>query len=275
MDKVQEWKRAQEAKAKEAAMLQENGAFDNVADYMEYICDLYKEAPAIVSVDRPHLHLTYQQLDQAANQIAAFAIETLLLKPKDVVALMMENRPEYPAFTLGFAKAGVTVACINFNLKGKLLLHALAIANVKACVVSTSCWAHFRTLDILLVDEKSTWRMQDCSSWLYRHQEDRVLTDPEAETSFISVNNWPELVLNGQQVRPPKSLRASIQPRDSFLYIYTSGTTGPSKAAKFSHRRWIGCGITWRGPSLLAKQTSYYIPLPLYHGFVFLNFLYH
>ena len=64
---------------------------------------------------------------------------------------------------------------------------------------------------------------------------------------------------------------------------------GPSKAAKFSHKRWcvendtlllllvnvcimlfmklrIGCALTWSGPSGLRAGDKYYITLPLYHG---------
>jgi len=66
--------------------------------------------------------------------------------------------------------------------------------------------------------------------------------------------------------RPEKRLRVTVRPRDPLYYIYTSGTTGVSKAAKFSHLRFIGCALTWTGPTGLTGADRYYVPLPLFHG---------
>eukprot|EP00128_Syssomonas_multiformis_P012337 Colp12_sorted_trinity150504_noHs@18630 len=63
-----------------------------------------------------------------------------------------------------------------------------------------------------------------------------------------------------------RSIRAAVQARDPLFYIFTSGTTGKSKAAKFSHLRFIGAGLAWAPPCQLTSSDVYYITLPLYHG---------
>jgi fatty-acyl-CoA synthase len=42
------------------------------------------------------------------------------LKEKDVVALMMDNRPEFIFMWLGMAKIGVLTSLINTNLRGQV-----------------------------------------------------------------------------------------------------------------------------------------------------------
>ncbi len=53
---------------------------------------------------------------------------------------------------------------------------------------------------------------------------------------------------------------------NALFLIYTSGTTGPSKAARFTHRRFIGAGLSWTRPMRLTKGERYYVTLPLFHG---------
>ena len=65
---------------------------------------------------------------------------------------------------------------------------------------------------------------------------------------------------------PPSSLRSALHLDDPLFYIQTSGTTGPSKAAYFSHRRFIGAGVTWSYPMQLTSADVYYVVLPLFHG---------
>ena len=56
----------------------------------------------------------------------------------ETVALLMENRPEYVAIWIGLSKVGIKTALINTNLRGKSLLHALAIIHAKAVIFGTS-----------------------------------------------------------------------------------------------------------------------------------------
>jgi fatty-acyl-CoA synthase len=82
--------------------------------------------------------LSYGELNQQANRLAHFGLERGLL-PGDVVALLMQNRPEYVASWAGFAKIGVTTALLNTNLAGRALLHALDAAGTRRLLVGSEC----------------------------------------------------------------------------------------------------------------------------------------
>ena len=56
------------------------------------------------------------------------------LKKGDVVALFMENKPEYIGLWYGLSKLGVISALINTNLRNKTLLHSIEIAKPKVLV---------------------------------------------------------------------------------------------------------------------------------------------
>ena len=68
---------------------------------------------------------------------AHWAHDDLQIKPGDVVALVMENRPEFLWTWLGLAKAGATIAFINYKLQGASLVHVLDTATAKAYIVGS------------------------------------------------------------------------------------------------------------------------------------------
>ena len=52
----------------------------------------------------------------------------------DVVAIFMENCPEFVILWLGLAKIGVVPALINFNLKMKTLAHCISVSEARALI---------------------------------------------------------------------------------------------------------------------------------------------
>ena len=85
--------------------------------------------------------VTYDEFNRAANHVAHWAIGRGLHKG-DVVALMMENRPEYLYVWGGLAKAGVTTALINTHLRGDSLAHVIDSADCRALVKTRLTQTH-------------------------------------------------------------------------------------------------------------------------------------
>ncbi|CEM31161.1 unnamed protein product [Vitrella brassicaformis CCMP3155] len=231
----------------------EGAGLTNVADYFEAAADEVPDSLCIESVETGE-KLTYRQVDERANKVAHWAIKAGV-KKGEVVALFMENRPEFIWIWLGFAKAGATIALINTNLEGDLLQHAIQVS--KATIVVTS--------DTLL----PAWRgmvashppEQSCKLFIYGK------TKPHnVPSSRFSERSLPPLLRRMKKDRPDKKCRAGFGQYDPHFYIYTSGTTGKSKAAKFNHKRVIGAGVTWARHMQLKSSDKFYIPLPLYHG---------
>ncbi len=92
---------------------------------------------------------SYAEYNAAANRIAHWALEKGLGKGS-VVALLMENRPEYLEVWSGLAKLGVTTALLNTNLTGKALAHVLEEADCHALVLGEECVSAWAGLGELL-----------------------------------------------------------------------------------------------------------------------------
>ncbi|KAJ3105766.1 hypothetical protein HDU97_007586 [Phlyctochytrium planicorne] len=257
-----DYHRVMEQKADLFQRLASAGASENAADFFENCVDEHGDLLAVKAVDNPTKY-TYSELDIAANRIAWWASSSSVgVKAGDTVCLLMENRPEFLAFTMGLAKIGATSALLNTNLSGVLLAHAILSSAAKVIVTSVAKFPNLKSAIPHLDSAKN-----DLSVWLYQGEGKNVNMESPETPAFKNCHFLNADVLGGQSiVRPNKSVRSSITPRSPLFYIFTSGTTGPSKAAKFSHKRFIGAAITWAGPSRLSKGDHYYITLPLYHG---------
>eukprot|EP00842_Homolaphlyctis_polyrhiza_P005195 jgi/Hompol1/5677/HPOL_004649-RA len=268
-----EFYRMQESKASSLRQLASANAVENAASFFEYCVDKHAERTAVVAVDHAARY-TFRELDAAANRIARWA-QSIGLKQLDTVALLMENRPEFLAMTMGFAKIGVTIALINTNLKAELLHHAISVSDARAVIVSIAKHDNWASLSTIQGASASFAVTKDV--YWYAGENMPVPCDsiPAAASSSekieLATNSRhhvlsPETLAAQSAERLPPSVRDQITSRMPLYYIFTSGTTGPSKAAKFSHRRFIGAAVTWAAPSGLKAGDCYYITLPLYHG---------
>ena len=73
---------------------------------------------------------SYQDVEIYVNRVANYFQEEGYQKG-DVVALLMENRPEYICFWLGLSKIGAVAALINYNLRNQPLAHSIKAAESK------------------------------------------------------------------------------------------------------------------------------------------------
>ena len=79
--------------------------------------------------------LIFQEVDMLSNAIANYFYESGF-RQGDVVAIVMENRPEVVFYWLGLAKIGAVGALVNFNLRDKSLLHCIDAAKAHGIVFS-------------------------------------------------------------------------------------------------------------------------------------------
>lgn len=113
-----------------------------------------REAVRFINDDDTSQSYTYAQVDEFSNQstwseqiicssgsntgiVANWAINSGL-KRGDVVALMMDNKPEVIFIFVAFMKIGVTLAMINSHLKGHPLLHSFSVCNPSRFIIGTS-----------------------------------------------------------------------------------------------------------------------------------------
>jgi fatty-acyl-CoA synthase len=212
-----------------------------IADDWERICDQNGTRPAIIYENKT---LSYSQLDHLANRYANWAFD-IGLRAGDVVAIFMQNHPDYIACWYGLAKIGIVSALINQNLIGSQLLHSVSVAKAKAVIVDDELapiWASIA------------------------HELPDVAGFARFGTPIDGLNDL-DRALNAQSNRRPNRIhRSALIGKDPCLYLYTSGTTGSPKAAVISQSRVQGMSRVFIAGSGANRDDKVYISLPLYHG---------
>ncbi len=203
---------------------------------------------------------TYREANLLANRYAE-AYRAAGLRKGQVVALVLENRPELYWHFFGLSKLGVTVALVNSHAVGKPLAHAIRICNPKRVVVGSEVLAQFDAVRGELADVLAPRDGAGAGASV------DVDVDPDGP-AVSGVPAWSERL-------PPSLSSLARDPIETGLhtlgdlaaYIYTSGTTGAPKAALVKHHRFYRAGRIWGGFALeLRPGDVLYISLPLYHG---------
>lgn len=211
-----------------------------IADDWEEICDKFNSKTAFIFEGKT---LTYGQFDNLANRYANWAL-SIGLRAGDVIAVFMNNRPDYVACWYGMAKIGVVSALINNQLVGNALIHCVTIAKAKA----------------IIIDSELVGQWNDVA---------HSLADVSPFVRGANVDGAVDLdrALNAQtNKRPSKIYRGALKALDPCLYIYTSGTTGHPKAATLTNGRTQGISRVFIAGTGTNSNDVVYIPLPLFHS---------
>jgi citronellyl-CoA synthetase len=195
---------------------------------------------------------SYTELNGWANQIAHYYL-SLGAKKGDVVALMVENRPEMVASVIGLAKLGVTIALLNTSQVGKVLAHSINLVKPIAVIVGDECHAAVAEIrdELNIAADRFHW-----------FADQPTQQNPgQAPEGFI---NLAEVIDTFAKFNP--STTHSVQGKDGLFYIYTSGTTGLPKAVIFTNSRWTLAYGTYGHVLNLGTEDVMYCTLPLYHA---------
>lgn len=195
---------------------------------------------------------SYTELNGWANQIAHYYL-SLGAKKGDVVALMVENRPEMVASVIGLAKLGVTIALLNTSQVGKVLAHSINLVKPIAVIVGDECHAAVAEIrdELNIAADRFHW-----------FADQPTQQNPgQAPEGFI---NLAEVIDTFPKFNP--STTHNVQGKDGLFYIYTSGTTGLPKAVIFTNSRWTLAYGTYGHVLNLGTEDVMYCTLPLYHA---------
>ncbi|KAK9870445.1 hypothetical protein WA026_008010 [Henosepilachna vigintioctopunctata] len=192
---------------------------------------------------------TFAQLEEYSNKIAN-VFKSHGYKKGDVVALYLENKPEFIGIWLGLSKLGVVIPLINTNLRLSTLVHSIKIAKSQAIIFGSE-----------LADAVS-----------------EILDKIESNTALYQVNGSNNNKPNPDQRYKPldellqdtpgtlSPISNNLNHNDNIVYIYTSGTTGLPKAAVISNSRYIFIASAIHWLSGFKSSDRIYTPLPLYHA---------
>ena len=209
------------------------------------------DRPAIAYLNQ---RITWRELDAKANRYADFFARQGITSG-DVVALLMDNRPDFLFVQTALSKLGAITAMINTNLTGKGLVHAVNIGNPRALLAGCE---HFDAVEAVRSDltlpklDRDLWYVLD--------------DDADADSARgANVRVINEEVALGKEDEPPAPRKRRTD--DPCCYIYTSGTTGLPKAAVVTNQRFMAAGSAF-GKVMHDMQPAdvMYITLPLYHS---------
>lgn len=196
---------------------------------------------------------TFREVNEFANRVGNH-FQAAGYKTGDVVALLMDNRPEFVATWLGLSKVGIVVPLINTNLRQAALLHSLTVARCDAMVYGESLRPAVDEVQAQLPDALALYQFNETAE-----------ADPARRALRATVADLRELMRAASPEAVVCRDAAAYKHHNKLLYIYTSGTTGLPKAAVISHSRYvfIAAGIHYIGN--MRDSDVYYTPLPLYH----------
>jgi fatty-acyl-CoA synthase len=185
-----------------------------------------------------------------------------------VVALLMENRPDYICAWLGLFKAGAQVALINTNLSGAALAHSISISGARHAIVGAELEenfsaAPFEERPVLWVEGRAA--VQEPVQWTGESGERSVAT-AYGRLGRAAGQNLSAVLSTLPDTSPGKAVRAGVTLKERAFLIYTSGTTGMPKAANFSHMRMLFMMSGFVGALSPRQSDRIYNPLPLYHS---------
>jgi len=191
---------------------------------------------------------SYAEANALVNR-HAHAYRELGVGKGDVVALIVDNRPEFLWHFLALGKLGAVASLINTHNAGPPLLHSIRICEPKLALVGSEHAAAYEAVSGELPGLRAL-----------------IDLDPE-EPAGKPRSALPTFTPGDEasaELDPPEASQQAL--RDLGAYIYTSGTTGLPKAARIRHQRMYGVGaglgaVAWQ----LREDDVLYNCLPLYH----------
>lgn len=231
---------------------------DVPADYSDFLRPHFAARRDALVLIGDRSRFTWAELDDFAARVAAWGIRQGYRRG-DVVALSMENRPEYVALWLGLSRIGVVTALLNTHLTGERLAHCVREASPRAWLVGH---------ELLEAALSAVPHLSDAPP-LYAADLASGMSAAEAlpaGSGSSAIESFDDHLAATPRVEIDPAIHASRRGADLLFLIYTSGTTGLPKAARISHLKAALTGMaSWKSQGL-GPEDRVYCCLPLYHS---------
>ncbi len=224
-----------------------------------------------------HSHtLTYRQVGELSDAVAAYLREEQGLKPGDVVAVQSPNGLAYPVLAFGILKADLTITNVNPLYTPDETNHQLKDSGAKVWFVIDVFGDRIpESVDGTQVTRIYPISLVDFFPGLKRrmlHFAMKYIKKAVPDFGAEKAGSLQGIVVKGRRHisrgADIKSYRAGAKIDDVAIFQYTGGTTGRSKGAELTHRNVVSnisqANIRDTG---LEKQNddALLLILPLYH----------
>ncbi|KIV93858.1 hypothetical protein PV10_05042 [Exophiala mesophila] len=203
---------------------------------------------------------TYRQLREEIGRVAE-ALQRLGVKNRSVVALFINNSPEFLMVWFALYKIGAIPAPVNTAVTGEHIRHCVKISEAELFITTYElCGTAGKALDNPGVGDLRRLRQVV----VYDYNSYAPSAELPSDILLIRQDDLPPTTPEMGDF--PKSKRPKITPTDASQYLFTSGTTGMPKALNWPAGYSFLTTFYKRWPGMQAKYRRFYICLPMFHG---------
>ena len=189
---------------------------------------------------------TYQQAYTQARQTAK-ALLALGVKPRDHVALLLHNRPEYILLTFALAAIGAVKVSINANIKSPELSYVLDYSDAA-----------------FLFSETQSSAEQFTALPCYRGAV--LLSDTEQPSGTLL--SWSRFLANAHSISDEQLQQRITSCRDPSAVadiMFTSGSTSKPKGVLITHEMLLRSSFASCRCRMMEQGRRIFVPIALYH----------
>ncbi len=239
-----------------------------IGDYFDAVVARHPHKTAIISRHQ-QLSLSYQQLQQKANQLAS-AMIAMGLEKGDRVGIWSHNNVEWLLMQLATAKIGVILVNINPAYRIFELQYALNKVDCKVLVLMR----HFKLSDYAEM-------IREMAPEIYHQSFENLelislpnlkrivwIDEPDNTEQFGYMQAFSDWLNTGDANDPKVAERQQKLNANNPINIqFTSGTTGAPKGTTLTHKNLINNAYHSGQTLCLTPDDILCLPLPLYHCF--------
>lgn len=214
--------------------------------------------------DRPYIitdagTLTYAQVAERSRRLAVGLLE-LGVRPGDRVALLMDNRLDYPVVKYAIARTGAIAVALNYSYRGDEIVQRLRQAGASVLI---SIDASAATDFLAVFDERFP-------GWESGVRSEEV---PTLRAIVLAEHGWRSGALTVQGLCREQddarvdAVAAGIRPDDVADIVFTSGTTGHALGAELTHDMLLRSAYGSAYHRAFDDGWRIGFALPLYHVF--------
>jgi long-chain acyl-CoA synthetase len=234
---------------------------------VDYLDDLARDHADHAALLFKGATMTYGQLQSESDAFAAALVE-MGVRPRDRVALILPNSPQFFVCEFGAWKAGATVVPVNPTYSERELEGVLAATRSDTVVTLTPFYKRLKAVQ----GRTSVTRVIASSIKEYLPGILKILftllkEKKEGHRIQISPGDiWLQDLVRGHMRGPRPGI--AIQPDDPAVILSSGGTTGTPKGVVGLHRHYVASGIQLSAWTRSAKENwtdVIMLPLPMFH----------
>lgn len=218
--------------------------------------------------------LSFQQVDQYSDQLAAYLQSLDFMEEGDRVSLQLPNLLQWPVAAMAVIKAGFILVNTNPLYTARELKHQLNDSGAKLVITLSNIAAELHEIiDETGVEQVILTDVGDFLPGLKRVAVNAILKYVKREVPRLKFANSIGYLAAMEQGKPLELKPMQCQPDDVAVLQYTGGTTGVSKGVMLTHRNLTACmrQVEWiyQKASWQQGEMRMVTPLPLYHIYAF------